>query len=82
LEEFKGIGPVGVNIFLRELRGIWRNADPKPSSLAVEVARRLHVKDVKGVESQLVRINLEFCKKGACKICPVSEVCFRKVKKR
>ncbi|MBO3803900.1 MAG: hypothetical protein JTT11_08565, partial [Candidatus Brockarchaeota archaeon] len=82
LEEFKGIGPVGVNIFLRELRGIWRNADPKPSSLAVEVARRLRVKDVKGVESQLVRINLEFCKKGACKICPVSEVCFRKVKKR
>jgi endonuclease III len=25
LQEFRGVGPVGVNIFLRELRGIWGN---------------------------------------------------------
>src|SRR5208283_3439152 len=25
-QEFKGVGPVGVNIFLRELRGIWEKA--------------------------------------------------------
>nr|MDO8133687.1 hypothetical protein [Candidatus Njordarchaeum guaymaensis] len=23
LKEFKGVGPVGINVFLRELRGIW-----------------------------------------------------------
>jgi endonuclease III len=34
LREFKGIGPVGVNIFLRELRGIWENAKPTPSPMA------------------------------------------------
>ncbi len=32
LQEFKGVGPVGVNIFLRELRGIWEKAKPPPSS--------------------------------------------------
>jgi endonuclease III len=82
LEEFKGIGPVGTNIFLRELRGIWRHADPKPSNLAVEVARKLKVRDIKSFESQLVRINLEFCKKKACKICPVSEMCVKRARSR
>jgi endonuclease III len=28
LEEFKGVGPVTVNIFLRELRDLWPNANP------------------------------------------------------
>jgi hypothetical protein len=35
----KGIGPVTVNIFLRELRGIWEKADPLPGDLGVEAAR-------------------------------------------
>ena len=30
LKEFKGVGPVTVNIFLRELRGIWEKAQPMP----------------------------------------------------
>ncbi len=35
----KGIGDVTVGIFLRELRGIWRKADPLPSDLAVLAAK-------------------------------------------
>ncbi|RLE58124.1 MAG: hypothetical protein DRJ32_07055 [Thermoprotei archaeon] len=75
LMEFKGIGPVCVNIFLRELRGIWSKADPKPSNLAVKVAEKLGLKDVKPYESQLVRIYLEYCKKRKCDSCPVRMFC-------
>jgi endonuclease III len=37
----KGIGDVTVNIFLRELRGIWHKAEPLPSDLVVLSARNL-----------------------------------------
>lgn len=37
----KGIGDVTVNIFLRELRGIWPKAEPLPSARAVAAARAL-----------------------------------------
>jgi hypothetical protein len=37
----KGIGQVTVNIFLREMRGIWEKADPLPADLAAEAARNL-----------------------------------------
>jgi endonuclease III len=37
----KGIGEVTVNIFLRELRGIWEKADPLPSDLVILSARSL-----------------------------------------
>lgn len=75
LMEFRGVGPVAVNIFLRELRGIWENADPKPSKLSMEVADRLKIKHIEDIESQLVRINLEFCKRRACEACPVKDYC-------
>jgi len=39
----KGIGPATVSIFLRELRGIWEKADPKPTELEAAAARRLHI---------------------------------------
>jgi hypothetical protein len=32
---------VTVNIFLRELRGIWRKAAPDPSQLVIDAAHRL-----------------------------------------
>ncbi len=35
----KGIGDVTVNIFLREMRGIWDKADPVPSDLVVMAAK-------------------------------------------
>ncbi len=34
----KGIGDVTVGIFLRELRGIWKKADPDPTPLVVRAA--------------------------------------------
>jgi endonuclease III len=77
LAGFRGVGPAGVNIFLRELRGIWSKADPEPSKLAVETARRLGVKRIREVESQLVKLNLEYCKRKACEACPVSRTCLK-----
>lgn len=37
----KGIGDVTVNIFLRELRYVWENANPVPSELVILAARNL-----------------------------------------
>lgn len=37
----KGIGDVTVGIFLRELRGVWKKADPLPSDLVIEAATEL-----------------------------------------
>jgi hypothetical protein len=37
----KGIGDVTLSIFLRELRDIWKKADPKPTSLVVLAAENL-----------------------------------------
>ena len=39
----KGIGDVTVSIFLRELRGVWQKADPRPTPLAVEAAKWLGI---------------------------------------
>jgi endonuclease III len=77
LKEFKGIGPVGVNIFLRELRGIWEKAKPNPFPLAVLTAQRigLDLKDVERYESQLMRLNLEYCKKHRSSKCPLGNNC-------
>jgi hypothetical protein len=37
----KGIGDVTVNIFLRELRSVWSNAEPSPSDLVLKAAKHL-----------------------------------------
>ena len=81
LQEFSGVDPVSVNIFLRELRGIWKNAKPKPSKMAIEIAKRMGVKDVEPYESALVRINLEYCKRRKCEKCPVQKFCKKFIKK-
>jgi len=39
----KGIGDATVSIFLRELRGIWAKADPKPTSLVILSAKNLGI---------------------------------------
>lgn len=75
LLEFKGVGPTGVNIFLRELRGIWTNAKPDLSEMAVRTAQRIGLEDIEHFEPALVRVNLEYCKKRKCKECPVKEQC-------
>ena len=77
LLEFKGVGPTAVNIFLRELRGVWEKANPSISQFSIEVAKRLALPDsyLTEVESQLVRIYLEYCKKQRCEACPVTTYC-------
>ena len=40
---FYGVGPVTVNIFLRELRPIWAKADPDPLPAVERLAKRLSV---------------------------------------
>ena len=81
LREFKGVGPVGVNIFLRELRGIWEKAKPTPSPMAVATAQRIGLdpKEVKRYESQLVRLNLEYCRKQRTLECPIRNNCADKI---
>lgn len=77
LQEFRGVGPVCVNIFLRELRGIWEKAKPKISSMAIATAQKidLNSKDIEKYESQLIRLNLEYCKKHRSAQCPLKGDC-------
>ena len=79
LLEFKGVGPSTVNIFLRELKGIWGKAKPQFSPIARDVASKLGLSqeelEFSPVESALVRIGLEFCKSRRCSSCPVREEC-------
>jgi len=39
----RGIGEVTVSIFLRELRGLWNKADPKPTPLVILAAKNLEL---------------------------------------
>ncbi len=78
LLEFRGVGPTTVNIFLRELRFVWRKADPKVSRLAADVASKLGLEkesEIKSFASQLVRLNLKYCKSRKCQSCPVRNCC-------
>jgi endonuclease III len=43
LLNFYGVGPVTVNIFLRELRPFWEKADPEPLPVVKEIARKLKI---------------------------------------
>ena len=47
LQEFRGVGPVTMNIFLRDLRGVWSKADPPLGHIAAKAARDLGLKDPK-----------------------------------
>ena len=53
----KGIGDVTVNIFLRELRGTWRKANPYPGELVILAAKNLKLgsqtKSVKQILNEL-----------------------------
>ena len=42
----KGVGDVTVNIFLREMRGIWPKAQPLPSAKVVQAAKALGLIDI------------------------------------
>lgn len=81
LQEFKGIGPTTTQIFLRELRGVWK-LDLEPSSKARIVAKYLDInlEELKGerlarVETALTKIAIRCCKKKSCRECPVMGFC-------
>jgi len=43
LDQFYSIGPITVNIFLRELRPYWEKADPKPLDIVYKMAKKLKI---------------------------------------
>jgi endonuclease III len=52
LMEFKGVGPVTVNIFLRELRGIWEKAQPLPGDPVIIAAKHLRLTVLEGKDKE------------------------------
>ncbi|MEM2318608.1 MAG: hypothetical protein QW142_04255 [Candidatus Bathyarchaeia archaeon] len=52
----KGVGDVTVSIFLRELRGVWDKAKPKPTNLVVLAAKNLGIVDEKASKSILQQL--------------------------
>ena len=60
LQEFRGIGPVTTKIFLRELRGIWKNADPKPTSVEIQAAKELGL--ISSEKNALRKLKKYWCK--------------------
>lgn len=55
----RGIGEVTANIFLRELRGIWKTAEPLPSEIVLSAARHLRLPGAKAGDSRRVLISLK-----------------------
>lgn len=60
----KGIGEVTVSIFLRELRGLWKKANPKPTPLVILAARNLGITKEENSEKVLKDLK-EFWKENA-----------------
>lgn len=52
LMEFKGVGSVTANIFLRELRGIWEKARPLPGDPVIYAAKRLGLTVLEGKNTE------------------------------
>jgi len=59
LQEFKGIGPVTTNIFLRELRVAWPKSDVSVSELVKEAARELDIDLLKHKKNKKEFMRLE-----------------------
>ncbi|RLG33300.1 hypothetical protein DRN97_05395 [Methanosarcinales archaeon] len=81
LQEFKGIGAVTTQIFLRELRGVWQ-ISPEISDKAKSVAENLDInlqefegEKLSRVETALVKLGIKYCKRKRCGDCPVRDFC-------
>lgn len=81
LQEFKGIGAVTTQIFLRELRGVWQ-ISPVVSRKAKSVAENLGInlqqfegEELSRVETSLVKLGIRYCKRKRCEECPVKDFC-------
>lgn len=59
----KGVGNVTVSIFLRELRGIWKKANSKPTSLVILAAKNLGIVKEESPEKALKELE-EFWRKN------------------
>ena len=53
LQEFNGIGPLGAQIFAREVQAVWDELQPFADDKALAVARRLNLGDDAGALAQL-----------------------------
>jgi endonuclease III len=62
----KGIGDTTVNIFLREMRGVWGKADPLPSDLVITAAKNLRLipSDLQDRKEILVRLKKQWTCEG------------------
>ncbi len=60
----KGIGDVTVTIFLRELRGIWKKADPVPTPLVILAARNLGYLTGKEEPEEALRMLMDIWRKN------------------
>lgn len=49
----KGVGEITVSIFLRELRELWKKANPKPTPLVVLAAKNLRITEEENPEKAL-----------------------------
>jgi len=81
LQEFKGIGAVTTQIFLRELRGVWQISQGV-SSKAKSVAENLDInlqefagEKLSRVETALVKVGIKYCKRKRCEECPMRDFC-------
>jgi len=59
----KGVGDVTVSIFLRELRDLWKKADPKPTPLVILAAKSLGIIKEESPEKALGELK-EFWRKN------------------
>lgn len=73
-----------MNIFLRELRTVWPNADPEPSSLIKVAAKVLGIdlkdfnrrsKNFVKLECALLRLGKYYCRKNRCDDCEFKVEC-------
>ena len=58
----KGIGDVTVNIFLRELRDIWKKAEPNPIGLVNSAAKNLEIVKADAAENALEQLEVFWAK--------------------
>ena len=84
LQQFKGVGPTTVQIFLRELRGVWQ-VQPKVAEIAHSSAANLDIdlsqfarQRLARVETALVKLYLRYCKRRRCRLCPMADSCTKK----
>jgi endonuclease III len=83
LTAVKGVGPKTVEIFLRELRGIGQIEMPVSAEARQAAARlgidvntlRLPARDLSRLQSILVRIWIEHCKRHRWRTCPAGAAC-------